>query len=334
MLYQGQLQNEVMNLLNSLSSLVKSSGAGDAVFTLLDRKPCPPAVETFSNTPSRGSAMSDDTSDTHLSDDAGYDIVMKGITFCYPSRPSSIILDKIDLDIPHGQTVALVGASGCGKTTIINLLQRFYDPTDGCIRINGKLLTEIDIKEHRRAIGVVTQDPVLFRGSIWDNIAYGSEVDSLLDANERVERAAKLAHAHDFISDFPNGYKTEVGERGVQLSGGQKQRIAIARAIFQRRRLLLLDEATSALDTESEIAVQSALDELLLNREGGMTTVVIAHRLRTVRNADTIVVLQNGRVVEKGSHDDLMQTSDLLWSGGVYRRMVEQASCTGVLNSD
>lgn len=208
-----------------------------------------------------------------------------------------------------------VGPSGCGKSTIVALLQRFYDPNNGQIVIDGQDIQSLDIKAHRERIGVVTQDPTLFSGTILSNITYG-----LPNATrEQAIEAALQANAHHFISSFPEGYETEVGERGIQLSGGQKQRIAISRAIIRNPSLLLLDEATSALDADSEEIVQAALDKLLSENKG-ITTVIIAHRLRTVRNADVIAVVNEGRIVEQGSHDVLMTIND-----GYYKGMVAKS---------
>jgi ATP-binding cassette subfamily B (MDR/TAP) protein 1 len=220
------------------------------------------------------------------------------------------------LNVPAGKTVALIGKSGCGKSTIFSLLQRFYDPSSGDISISGTNLKDLNVLNYRKSIGTVTQDPMLFSGTIMSNIAYCAPDSTSM---EQVIEAAKLANAHSFIESFEDGYNTEVGERGVQLSGGQKQRVAIARAIISKPKLLLLDEATSALDSESERLVQDALDRLLsTSRE--MTTVVIAHRLQTIRNADKIVVMQDGQVVEEGTHDVLIQAD-----GGLYQNMVNRA---------
>ena len=189
--------------------------------------------------------------------------------------------------------------------------------------MDGKDLRDLDLEAHRRHMGVVTQDPILFSGSLWDNITYGLETGQEV-TEEQVIRVAEMAHAHGFIRDFPEQYDTAVGERGVQLSGGQKQRVSIARALIMSPSCLLLDEATSALDAASEQAVQEALDQLL-QENSAMTTVIIAHRLRTVRNADIIAVIQDGRVVEQGSHEQLLEVN------GTYREMVERAGSSGVL---
>ena len=302
MLYQSKLQNEVMNLFNSYTSLIKSSGAGDKVFELLDRLIPEPG------TGHDGVNAGIDTGPSQLN------IHIQQLNFSYPSRLDQQILTNLDIDIPAGKTIALVGKSGCGKSTIIGLLQRFYDPDGGAVIVNDKNLKDINLKSHRQRIGVVTQDPVLFTGSIRDNILYGAK--NKTDAD--VINAAKLANAHVFIEGFPDGYDTQVGERGMQLSGGQRQRVSIARAIISEPNLLLLDEATSALDTESEKLVQDALDHLL-NTNNQMTTVVIAHRLQTVRNADNIIVLDKGCVLEQGTHEDLLKLN------GMYQKMVKRA---------
>jgi ABC-type multidrug transport system fused ATPase/permease subunit len=325
MLYQGQLQNETMNLFNSYSSLIKSSGAGDKVFRLLDRLTPPPGtgspdVLALSASPPQ-LQLENDQATRPAQTRSG--VKLKDIKFVYPTRPTHPVLKGLNLNIPSGSTTALVGSSGCGKSTIVSLLKRFYDPTAGTILIDNKDLRSMDIKEHRRHVGVVTQDPVLFSGSIFSNITYGCQGASMEDAMN----AAKLANAHGFVTSFPDGYNTEVGERGIALSGGQKQRIAIARAIAKNPSLLLLDEATSALDAESETVVQAALDRLLkdaTNRD--MTTVVVAHRLRTVRNADCIAYIHDGKVAEQGTHDELMKKRN-----GFYRRMVDQAGDDGLL---
>ncbi|CAE6071266.1 unnamed protein product [Arabidopsis arenosa] len=242
------------------------------------------------------------------------DVEFNHVKFNYPSRPETPIFDDLCLKIPCGKTVALVGRSGSGKSTVISLLQRFYDPIAGDILIDGVSINKLQVKWLRSQMGLVSQEPVLFATSIEENILFGKEDASIDDVME----AAKASNAHNFISQFPHGYKTQVGERGMQMSGGQKQRIAIARAIIKSPTLLLLDEATSALDSESERVVQEALD----NASVGRTTIVIAHRLSTIRNADVICVVSNGRIVESGSHDKLIEKLD-----GQYTSLVriEQA---------
>ncbi|GAX18524.1 hypothetical protein FisN_10Hh277 [Fistulifera solaris] len=323
MLYQSQLQNETLNLFQSYSSLIKSSGAGDKVFELLDRAPPPPSVNALSVRADESRETDhDEQLENSIQETQKYHVELLGINFCYPSRPNQPVLQNLHLEIPHGKSMALVGCSGCGKTTIINLLQRFYDPTGGSIRIDGMDLKAMDLLQHRRHIGVVTQDPVLFSGTLRDNITYGVRRRVSF---EEVQRVARLAHADGFIDRFPDRYETTVGERGVQLSGGQKQRIAIARAILLNPSLLLLDEATSALDAASEQAVQEALEEWWINNRS-MTTVIVAHRLRTVQHADCIAFLQDGFVREQGTHDELMKRPN-----GLYRHMVERAGSNGIL---
>ncbi|KAK7381341.1 hypothetical protein VNO78_33965 [Psophocarpus tetragonolobus] len=233
------------------------------------------------------------------------EVEFEHVNFVYPSRPESIILNDFCLRIPAGKTVALVGGSGSGKSTVISLLQRFYDPIEGEIRLDGVSINKLQLKWLRSQMGLVSQEPALFATSIKENILFGRE-----DATEEeVVEAAKASNSHHFISQLPQGYHTQVGERGVRMSGGQKQRIAIARAIIKRPQILLLDEATSALDSESEQVVQEALDNVMVGR----TTIIIAHRLSTIRNADMIVVVQSGKIMEMGSHHELIQNDNGLY---------------------
>ncbi|XP_066321361.1 putative multidrug resistance protein isoform X2 [Miscanthus floridulus] len=234
------------------------------------------------------------------------EVEFKNVEFCYPSRPETPIFVSFNLRVPAGRTVALVGGSGSGKSTVIALLERFYDPAAGEVTLDGVDIRRLRLKWLRAQMGLVSQEPALFATSIRENILFGKE-----DATEEeVVAAAKAANAHNFISQLPQGYDTQVGERGVQMSGGQKQRIAIARAILKSPKILLLDEATSALDTESERVVQEALDLASVGR----TTIVIAHRLSTIRNADMIAVMQYGEVKELGSHDDLIANENGLYT--------------------
>ena len=261
-------------------------------------------------------------------------ISIDNVVFAYPSRPHLTVCKGYNLEIESGETVALVGASGSGKSTVINLLLRFYDPQQGEIRLDGINIRDLNIRWLRANIGYVGQEPVLFSGTIAENIAYGldatlyDEVRVLRDSTdpierqkaqitlrERVEEAAKQANAHEFIMKFPQQYETDVGSSGSSMSGGQKQRIAIARALIKRPAVLLLDEATSALDAQSERLVQESIDKLQQSK--AQTTIVIAHRLSTIRNADKIVVIDKGSVVEIGSHDELLTKENgiyaLLW---------------------
>ncbi|XP_033100770.1 ATP-dependent translocase ABCB1-like isoform X2 [Anneissia japonica] len=236
-------------------------------------------------------------------------ITFEDVHFSYPSRPDIKILNGLNLEVNVGKTVALVGPSGCGKSTAVQLVQRFYDPSQGAVKLDGTDIREFNIKWLREKIGVVSQEPVLFATSIAENIRYGR-----LDVTaEEIETAAMEANAHEFIASLPDGYNTLVGDRGAQLSGGQKQRIAIARALVRNPKILLLDEATSALDTESEGIVQAALEKV----QSGRTTIVIAHRLSTIQNADLICSLKDGKVAEKGSHEELMAIDS-----GIYSSLV------------
>ncbi|XP_010271025.1 PREDICTED: ABC transporter B family member 11-like isoform X2 [Nelumbo nucifera] len=242
-------------------------------------------------------------------DDLHGDIELRDVCFSYPARPDEQIFNGFSLFIPSGMTAALVGQSGSGKSTVISLIERFYDPQAGEVLIDGINLKEFQLRWIRKKIGLVSQEPVLFASSIKDNIAYGKDGATM----EEIKAAAELANAAKFIDKLPQGLDTLVGEHGTQLSGGQKQRVAIARAILKDPRILLLDEATSALDAESERIVQEALDRVMVNR----TTVIVAHRLSTVRNADMIAVIHRGKIVEKGSHTELLKNSD-----GAYCQLI------------
>ncbi|GBN19928.1 Phosphatidylcholine translocator ABCB4 [Araneus ventricosus] len=233
------------------------------------------------------------------------------VKFRYPSRRSVQVLQGLSLSVNPGQTVALVGASGCGKSTVIALLERFYDPDYGQILMDGFDIKAMNLKHLRSQMALVSQEPVLFNCSIKENITYGIE-DKI--SNLDIEVVARIANIHDFIKKLPQGYDTVVGERGTQLSGGQKQRIAIARALIRRPKILLLDEATSALDTESEKAVQDALDQA----RQGRTCIVIAHRLSTIQNADCIAVIDGGKIVEKGTHQELVNNK------GIYYNLIKR----------
>ncbi|XP_039235602.1 ATP-dependent translocase ABCB1 isoform X3 [Pipra filicauda] len=276
----------------SIEAFASARGAAYVIFNIIDNEP---QIDSYS--------------------EAGYkpdyikgNLEFENVYFNYPSRPDVEILKGLNLKISSGQTVALVGSSGCGKSTTVQLIQRFYDPKEGTVTIDGQDIKTLNVRYLREIIGVVNQEPVLFATTIAENIRYGREDVTM----EEIEKATKEANAYDFIMKLPNKFETVVGERGAQLSGGQKQRIAIARALVRNPKILLLDEATSALDTESESVVQAALDKA---REG-RTTVVVAHRLSTVRNADHIAVFEGGVVAEQGNHLKLLERK------GIYYKLV------------
>uniref|UniRef100_A0A2N9HC14 Uncharacterized protein n=1 Tax=Fagus sylvatica TaxID=28930 RepID=A0A2N9HC14_FAGSY len=272
----------------------KAKTAAGSIFSIIDRK--------SKIDPSEESGMK--------LDDVKGEIELRHVSFKYPSRPDIQIFRDLNLTIHSGKTIALVGESGSGKSTVISLLQRFYDPESGHITLDGIEIQTLQLKWLRQQMGLVSQEPILFNETIRANIAYGKEGDA---TEAEIIAASELANAHKFISSLQQGYDTMVGERGVQLSGGQKQRVAIARAIVKSPKILLLDEATSALDAESEKVVQDALDRIMVNR----TTVVVAHRLSTIKNADLIAVVKNGVIVEKGKHEKLINIKD-----GFYASLV------------
>ena len=290
MLYTFTLAFSVGALSGLWEDFSKALGASEALFELLSRRPAlEGGPERLPPEGARGALR------------------FEGVSFSYPSRPEVEVLKGFTLSVAPQQMIALVGGSGGGKSTIAALIERQYDPQVGQISLDGHPLTALSLESLRGSLGIVSQEPLLFSMSLRENIRYGR----LEASDEEVEEAARAANAHEFICGLPQGYDTEVGERGARLSGGQRQRVAIARALLKDPRLLILDEATSALDVESERLVQEALERLM----EGRTTLVIAHRLSTIRSADLIVVLERGEVVEQGTHEELLK------AGGRYQAL-------------
>ncbi|TPX35494.1 hypothetical protein SmJEL517_g02170 [Synchytrium microbalum] len=282
-----------------LGAVASAQGAGHTIFGTIDRKS---PIDATSNVGEMVTGLKGD-------------IEFKNVSFKYPSRPDVQILNKFDLVVPAGKTTALVGMSGSGKSTIVKLVSRWYDPELGQVLLDGKDLTSLNVKSLRQHIGIVNQEPLLFDMSIYRNLLMGLSEDSWegipeSELDRRVEEACRSANCWDFIQLLPQKIHTGVGEFGSMLSGGQKQRICIARALMRNPRILILDEATSALDTASESVVQEALDKASINR----TTIIIAHRLSTVKNADRIVVLDRGTVIESGTHDELLAKEDSVYA--------------------
>ncbi len=290
----SQVMRPAKALTNSFSTIHSGLAAGERVLELIDEKP---EIEDIPNAITLESFKEK--------------IEIQDLSFSYPGRP---VLDQINLAIPKGKTVALVGPSGGGKSTLMDLLPRFIEPKSGRVLIDGHDIREVSMVSLRAVMGLVNQESILFNDTIYNNIAFGNPAAS----PQQVEEAARIANAHEFIMQMENGYQSNMGDRGLKLSGGQKQRICIARAVLKNPPIMLLDEATSALDTESEKLVQEALTNLMKNR----TTLVIAHRLSTIQNADLIVVLEGGRIVEQGSHQELIARE------GLYHRLVHMQQFT------
>jgi ABC transporter fused permease/ATP-binding protein len=291
-LYTFIVAGALADLASLWGALQRAAGATDRLFAVIDTVPEIRSPDAPRALPAGKGALK-----------------LEHVSFAYPSRRAQPVLVDVSLTVEPGEVVALVGPSGAGKSTILSLLYRFYDVDAGRVLVEDVDVRELDLGALRRALAMVAQEPVLFSGTIRDNIAYGR--DGATPAE--VEQAARDAYAHDFIAGFPDGYDTMIGERGTKLSGGQKQRIALARALLADPRVLILDEATSNLDAESEAAVQAALARLM----EGRTTLIVAHRLSTVRDADRIVVIEGAGIVEQGRHDELMARR------GTYHRLVE-----------
>ncbi|MGN7723278.1 ABC transporter ATP-binding protein [Chitinophaga sp. 22620] len=291
----SQIMRPAKAISQSFSSIHSGIAAGERVLNLIDTKP------SIVNAP-----------DAKPIKEFRDQIEFRDVTFGYQERT---VLDRVNFSIPKGKSVALVGPSGGGKSTLMDLIPRFIEPRSGEIRIDGHNIKEYTMESVRDLMGIVNQDTILFNDTIFNNIAFGN----LAATQEEVEAAARIANAHEFILASDNGYQTRIGDRGVKLSGGQRQRICIARAVLRNPPLMLLDEATSALDTESERLVQDALNNLMKNR----TSVIIAHRLSTIQSADLIIVLEQGRIVETGTH------IELLAKNGLYRKLIEMQTFSG-----
>lgn len=276
------------NFSNGITSLQRGTASAKRIFDIIDLEP---QIKNKSN-----AIKLNEFKDS---------IEFKNVSFAYD--PDKVVLKNINLKIEKGKTIALIGPSGGGKSTLADLVPRFYDPTQGEVCIDGISIADYDLESMRQHLGIVTQESILFNDTIFNNIAFGKPNVS----EEEVMQAAKIANAHDFIMQTENGYETKIGERGSKLSGGQRQRLSIARAVLKNPPILILDEATSALDSESEKLVQEALFNLMKNR----TSIVIAHRLSTIQHADEIVVIQDGTIAERGTHEELNQKN------GIYKKL-------------
>jgi ABC-type multidrug transport system fused ATPase/permease subunit len=299
LLYAIQIGAALGGLASLFGSIMGAMGATDRVFRLLDREPDIPVRDPKGARPTSVSGL----------------IEIEDVQFAYPSRPDVPVLRGLSLTIRPGEVHALVGPSGGGKSTVVNLIERFYDPQEGCVKLDGRDVRSLDPWWLREQVGLVRQEPTLFGYSCKENIAFSHPEAPM----SLIEDAARQASAHEFISAFPEGYDTVVGERGVRLSGGQKQRVAIAQAVLKDPTILLLDEATSALDAESEHLVQEALERLMKGR----TVLIIAHRLSTVKSANVVHVVNHGKVVASGTHEELLRSSPL------YANLVKRQLAAG-----
>ncbi len=288
----SQILNPAKAISNAFSNIQRGLASAERVFSVIDT---PVAVN--------------ETADARTLNEVKEALSLEHVSFGYDKEE---VIKDVSFTVAKGKTLALVGPSGGGKSTLADLIPRFYDPTQGSVKIDGIDVREFKLESLRRLMGVVTQESILFNDSVFNNIAFGVPTVSL----DKVQEAAMVANAHEFIMALPDGYDTNIGDRGLKLSGGQRQRLSIARAVLKNPPILILDEATSALDSESEHLVQEALTNLMQNR----TSIVIAHRLSTIQNADEIVVIQEGQVIEQGTHQQLMET------GGVYRKLTQMQS--------
>ncbi|GKY95163.1 hypothetical protein MPSEU_000479800 [Mayamaea pseudoterrestris] len=333
LLYLSSLSDAFASIGYVFSSLTQAVGAADKVFELIHRKPritppdrCPAAVDEHAARGIMG-IRAEKVSEQRLRgivpSSCRGEIELDNVVLCYPSRPQRRVLDGVSLKIAPGTVVALVGASGGGKSSVVNLIEHLYEPTSGKVMLDGQEIYQLSPSWLSKHVTVVSQQPTLFARSIRKNIMYGLEGTDNEPTQEEIEEAATLANAHDFIQQMPDKYDTEVGERGVQLSGGQCQRIAIARALVRKPRILCMDEATASLDSESEFLVQQAIDNMLAcgKNNNTMTVIIVAHRLSTVRNADWIYVIKEGKIVEEGNHKELIKHRDGQYSLLVRRQM-------------
>jgi ATP-binding cassette subfamily B (MDR/TAP) protein 9 len=348
LLYLSSLSDAFNSIGYIFASLTQAVGAADKVFELIHRSPKRkrPTISEDETT-HHGVVNERNQTETyhHINQfrksgvrptGCSGEVTLNKVMMYYPARPQRRILNDMTLYIPSGSVVALVGPSGGGKSSIVSLIQNLYEPRSGDVFIDGIKISDLCPDWLSTNVAVVSQEPTLFARSIRRNIIYGLEGTINEPSMSDIEEAARLANAHSFIESLPLKYETDVGERGVQLSGGQKQRIAIARALVRKPKVLLLDEATSALDAESEAMVQEAIDKMISNdrSNSSMTVIIVAHRLSTVQNADMIFVVESGKVVESGSHNELMSNLDGAYANLISRQMKERESKKMFINED